>query len=293
MNSIESGLEVVRPLSPLLRWAGGKRWLAPHVRRVADLVQPTMYIEPFVGGGAVFLSGAWPRPILGDLNSALVECYRGLAQDPALVRKKLKSLQVNAETYDRVSRWRPSSSTGAAARLIYLNRTAYGGIYRENRAGKYNVPFAGDRNLSSVLIGDRLEQIGASFATASLVSGDFEALLSAAIPGAFVYCDPPYSLEGAEVGFRRYGSVTFAWEDQARLAASTRALVERGVCVLVSNSDHEMVRALYANVPMLPVVRKSTLARGGPTEQKEAVYVLHPDCATAERILSLLAEELA
>ena len=209
-----------------------------------------------------------------------------------LVRRKLAALSVDPATYKRVSLWKPRSSSGAAARLLYLNRTAYGGLYRENSLGLFNVPFSGDRNLDPVLRDDRLELTGAALAKAELVSGDFAAVLARAEPGALVFCDPPYSLPGAEKGFRRYNCLPFSWDDQVRLAARARLLAEGGSTVLVSNSCHELVRDLYSSAQLLPLVRKSTLARGPATEQKEAIYVLHADSAVSDAISDVLAEGL-
>lgn len=281
-----------RSLTPLLRWAGGKRWLAESVRRVAELVQPTMYLEPFLGGAAVFLASDWPRPVLGDTNGALVHCYEGLAANPQSVRRKLTALPVDALTFTRVSRWKPTSVTGAAARFLYLNRTAYGGIYRENGKGTFNVPFAGDRDLSAVLKGSRLESTGEAFGKSMLILGDFTTVLARAVPGALAYCDPPYSLPGGEKGFRRYSRSPFDWGDQQRLSIALRRLVDRGTTVLLSNSADEAVSSLYPGAQVLPLVRKTALAKGRATEQKEALYVLSMETKTSDAITDTLSQDL-
>jgi DNA adenine methylase len=179
-----------------------------------------------------------------------------------------------------------------AARLLYLNRVAYGGIYRVNRHGKFNVPYSGDRNLTSILCGDRLEKTAAALTQARLVAGDFSVALAIAGPRSLIYCDPPYSLPGAEVGFRRYGRVPFAWSDQIRLAEALREAVNIGSTVVVSNSSDGQVQELYPDAQVVPLVRKSALSRRG-SEQKEALYILHANPTICEKITTALSEGLA
>jgi DNA adenine methylase len=294
MIEASSGQEEIPPraLSPILRWAGGKRWLAKSVRKAAVHCCPTSYIEPFLGGAAVFLAAEWPSPVLGDVNSAVMHCYRGLAEDPATVRRKLRQLKVDLDTYRRVSRWKPRSATGAAARLMYLNRTAFAGIYRENRNGNYNVPFAGDRDLVTVLKDDRIERVGSALRRADLRVVDFAGLVCEAGAGALIYCDPPYALDGAEREFRRYSGSPFAWADQIRLATLLRAATARGACVMMSNSAAEEVRSLYLDAQVLPLVRRTRIGAGPSTERKEALYVLHGDSSVAESMAHTLSVSL-
>lgn len=277
-----------RPLAPLLRWAGGKRWLSPAIHEVAQHFPPTAYLEPFVGGGAVFFSRNWTAPVIGDSNEALTMCYRGIADDPAEVRRLLGRWEMDSKTFQEVARSKPRKSTTCAARLLYLNRAAYGGIYRENAKGEFNVPFSGDRTMDSILSGSRLEEVSQALAGAAIVTGDFEATMAYARPGALVFCDPPYSLPGGETSFRRYGHRPFAWSDQRRLAAACRRLAESGCTVIVSNSDHEVVRELYSPADALTVSRSTTLDKGRVVEQKEAIYVMHDNAGIAEEIANLL-----
>lgn len=282
-----------RQLTPLLRWAGGKRWLARSMRSVGDLIDPSSYVEPFAGGAAVFFASAWPNAVLGDVNVALIRCYEGLASNPAQVRRKLNSLDISKATFERVGAWRPRSTSGSAARLLYLNRTAFSGIYRENASGQFNVPFAGDRSLEPILKGSRIEDAGAALAQASLVAGDFHQTLFRAPSGSLVFCDPPYSLRGGEREFRRYSRSPFNWSDQVRLADELRSLSQRGSTVVMCNSDDIAIRELYVGAQVLPITRKSYLSGRAPAELKEAIYVLHSSKSVAQRVVSVLADDLA
>ena len=278
-----------RDQSPLLRWAGGKRWLGGALREVGRLVEPTSYIEPFVGGAAVFFATYWPNPVLGDVNNALIRCYRGLADDPAKVRSTLESYEVDEATYKRIASWRPRSAAGEAARLLYLNRTSYGGIYRENKAGQFNVPFSGDRTLELLLRGSRLEDAAIALSQAKLVQGDFETSLEGARGKSLIYCDPPYSLLGGERGFRRYSQLPYTWADQERLARKLGGLAANGNTVVLSNSADESIQSLYPSAQVIVTSRKSPLAKSGHVEQKEAVYVLHADDVTAAALAGRVA----
>lgn len=246
-----------------------------------------------MGGAAVFFGAHWQRAVLGDISKPLIACYTGIAQDPSAVRRELSKLEVDRDTFDRVKKWQPDDAIGAAVRLLYLNRTAYGGIYRVNGRGQFNVPYSGDRDLTTVLGGSKLEEVGAALATSTLVQGDFEVVLGRARPNSLIYCDPPYSLAGAERAFRRYSRAPFDWAAQLRLARIARTLVEEGSTVIVSNSADETVRALYSEAQVLPIVRRSTLARQQPTEHKEALYVLQGDRDVAWRATQILTDALS
>lgn len=264
---------------PLLRWAGGKRWLAEALRTIAQELQPTHYVEPFVGGGAAFFHTIWPSATIGDSNAHLIRCYRGLVDNAAAVRRKLRALPVNRETYLRVAAWRPRSDTGAAARLLYLNRTSYGGIYRENARGIFNVPYSGDRSLAPLLSGARLEDAGRLLTGVSICHGDFEEVIAAAAQSSLIYCDPPYSGDGPEGAFKRYGSALFSWNDQQRLARAATNLADAGALVLVSNADTDAIRTLYRRVPGVSFQRRVGVRSGGERVRPERVFVLHSDPA--------------
>lgn len=279
-------------VKPILRWTGGKRWLVGTLRAIGEHIGPSSYVEPFGGGAASFFGATWASPVLGDNNRCLMRCYRGLADDPATVRRKLESLDVDPKTFREVADWRPRSTTGEAARLLYLNRTAYGGIYRVNRAGRFNVPFSGDRGLDIFLRENKLERAAVLLSRAVLMLGDFESSLAQARGDSLIYCDPPYSLEGAERGFRRYSRTPFDWSDQVRLATRLLGLAHDGNTVVVSNSADDAVQALYREAQFVLVSRKSPLPRRAHVEQKEALYILHSDPEVALQLASRAAMSL-
>jgi len=128
---------------PFLRWAGGKRWLA---RRIAPLIRLRLlgvYREPFPGGGSMFFATEPSQAVLSDLNSDLISAWVQVRNNPYELLDLIRALPVDAETYNRVRSERRGSKIERAARLIYLNRCCYGGLYRTNRRGEFNVPFGG------------------------------------------------------------------------------------------------------------------------------------------------------
>jgi DNA adenine methylase len=261
-------------VTPIVRWAGGKRWLVPHLKMIARTWSPTAYYEPFAGGAAAFFGHEWPHAHLSDINDDLIAMYRGIRGDAALVRRRLRALPHNRETFEIVKTSRPRSDIARAVRMLYLNRLAYGGIYRTDRNGTYNVPYSGDRTTTSLWQGDRLEQTAYALQGAALGSGDFEANLCHVQAGALVYCDPAYALPELNGAFRRYAAAAFSWSDQRRLAEVVHELKSRGALVVVSNSSDDRVAQLFRPDITLTFDRRVPLPKAGGRALREAVYVL-------------------
>ncbi len=192
-----------RPLDPVFRWAGGKRWLLPFLDELVEVVQPTSYYEPFVGGGAVFLGFEWPNPTISDINDELISAYRGIARDADAVADVLARFERSRRQYDTLKYEVATDDVYQAARMLYLNRCGYGGVYRTDRNGVFNVPYSGDRGTESLWQGTRLAEVGSALRRATIVASDFEATIALAGEGSFVYCDPVYALPEAGM-FRRY-----------------------------------------------------------------------------------------
>ncbi len=261
---------------PIVRWAGGKRWLVPHLKRIATLWSPVAYHEPFAGGAASFFGYPWPDPHLSDVNDDLMAMYRGIRVDFDLVRRRVQALPHNRETFDIVKTSRPRSDVARAVRMLYLNRLAYGGIYRTDRAGRYNVPYSGDRTTASLCEGDRLKRTGEALRRATVATGDFEDTLSTVVAGAFVYCDPVYALPEPEKPgpFNRYAAGGFSWGDQRRLAAIAHELKDRGALVIVSNALDDRVTRLFAPDLTVAFDRRAPLPKAQGKSTREAVHVI-------------------
>jgi DNA adenine methylase len=236
-------------LAPFLKWAGGKRQLLAHIEALVPERIDT-YFEPFLGGAAVFFrlaaGGRFRRAVLADANPELVYCYQAIRDDVDGVIGELGKFRNNRELYYRVRRRDPSklSPTARAARLIYLNRCGYNGLYRVNSSGQFNVPFGRYRR-PVICDVDRLRAASAALQKARIVCSDFASTLRTVGPGDFVYLDPPYVPLSATSSFTAYAKGPFGSRDQERLADVLRKLASQKVPALLSNSDCETTRTLY------------------------------------------------
>jgi len=266
---------------PFLRWAGGKRWLASSLSPLVAtrLSGGGTYLEPFLGSGAMFFAVLAERAVLSDLNEDLVSTFKEVAQHPKSIVARLARMQATKEEYERVRRWRPRSLLDKAVRFIFLNRNCYGGLYRENQQGVFNVPYGGGERNHRGICAD-----GSIFRAALLLNRphvelcvcDFEETLKRAGQGDVVYCDPTYR-EVTRKQFDRYGKIIFRWGDQERLASLASEAYRRGTVVILSNATCNEVRELYPQACVVEVKRRKGL---GPTAnhhgQVEYLFVLDP-----------------
>jgi DNA adenine methylase len=231
--------------APFLKWVGGKTSLLPELlRHVPDRLR--RYHEPFVGGGALFFAVAPRRATLSDNNFELVHCYTQVRDDVHGVLAALARHVYGKEHYQSIRALEPRQLAPAerAARFIYLNKTCFNGLWRVNRAGRFNVPIGRYRNPR---FHDPAALLAAHHAlkTVEILHAPFEAALAKASPGDFVYLDPPYDPVSATSSFASYTADGFTWDDQKRLARACIALNRRGVRFLLSNSATSRIRELY------------------------------------------------
>ena len=267
-----------------LRWAGGKQWLAKALAPVirGRLTNGSSYFEPFLGSGAMYF-GIQPRSaFLSDLNHDLMTTFQEVRSRPESIVEKLSMLSADEDTYYTIREWRPNNTLDQAVRFIYLNRNCYGGIYRENRKGQFNVPFGGgSRNHYQILREATIEKASSIMQSASITYKccDFESALQHATSGDVVYCDPTYTSLRRE-SFDRYGRVVFDWFDQERLAEAAQQAFRRGALVIVSSSAEINIANLMTEAQRLNVQRPKGLG-GKPRvgNQRECIYVFDPDNA--------------
>jgi len=230
---------------PFLKWVGGKTSLLPELLRH---VPPRLrrYHEPFVGGGALFFAVAPRRATLSDNNAELVHCYGQIRDDVSGVLEALALHVYEKSHYQSIRALEPRqlSPAARAARFIYLNKTCFNGLWRVNRAGRFNVPIGRYKN-PRFLDPQALLAAHRALIGIEILHAPFEAALARAAPGDFVYLDPPYDPVSATSSFASYTPDGFTWDDQKRLARSCVALNRRGVRFLLSNSATERIRELY------------------------------------------------
>ncbi len=220
-----------------------------------------------------------PQPAtLSDANGELISSYRAVRDDPRGVIKLLRGYPHVSSYFYKVRRWRPRSRAQVAARFIYLNRTCWNGLYRVNSNGEFNTPF-GRRENPDIVDLDSLMRTSQMLRAATLLHCDFEKAARRAEAGDFVYFDPPYITGHQNNGFLMYNAHLFSWSDQERLAKTAVGLAQKGVFVLVTNSDHRQVLKLYKGFHHYRVRRPSLIAgliasRGIRTEAVLSSYPL-------------------
>lgn len=247
------------PPRPILKWAGGKRQLLPVLRaHLPHDWASRRYYEPFLGAGALLFDLAPRRAVVNDANEQLILTYRTLKTDCEAVIAQLELHRARhcqeyfyqVRTMDRQPDFAGLPDAVKAARLIYLNKTCFNGLYRVNAQGHFNVPFGRFTN-PAICEAEALRAMSAYLRRnkITLYCGDFAAAVRGARRDSFVYFDPPYHSPG-NANFTGYQADAFGEAQQVRLRDVFARLTRRGVPCLLSNSATEFIRGLYADYPM-------------------------------------------
>lgn len=241
---------------PFFKWAGGKGQLLQQYSPLLPTRWRT-YFEPFLGGGAVFFHLQSRPAVLSDVNEELINAY-------AVVRDKvdelIAALRVHRNErayYYSVRAWKPETlpPVERAARLIFLNRTCFNGLYRVNKKGEFNVPFG--RYLNPTICDEPgLRAASLALRGIEIRVADFEEALERAQEGDFAYLDPPYNPLSVTSSFTAYAENGFGEEEQRRLASVYKHLDRRGAILMLSNSASELVRALYSAFRVVEVTAR-------------------------------------
>ena len=240
-------------LSPILKWVGGKRQLLSEIIPLID-ESCDNYVEPFIGGGAVLFRLQPKKAIINDYNTELINVYKTVRDDlDGLVALLKKHEKYNSSDYyyevralDRTPDFDKMSNSEKAARIIYLNKTCYNGLYRVNSLGQFNSPYGKYKNpnivnevvlraISKYLNGNEI----------SIRSGDYKDVLNDIEKNSFVYLDPPYMPISSSSSFTGYTEGGFGYDKQVELKEECDKLNSKGVHFLQSNSDCEEIRELY------------------------------------------------
>lgn len=270
--------QTVSTCRPLLKWAGGKGQLLseilPKVPKKYD-----RYIEPFIGGGALFFALAPRGGVIADSNPELVNLYQSVASNVEAVIDCLRSYRNSEKEFYEVRSldWITLDPAQAAARTIFLNRTCYNGLYRVNKNGGFNVPFGRYRNprildesslrAASVLLSDNL-----------IVCADYKTTLrDHAAPGDFIFLDPPYLPISEYSDFKRYTKEQFYEEDHVELAVEVTRLHELGCHVILTNSNHPLVHEHYRRFEIEVIqTHRNISAKGGRRKGEDVIVSIPP-----------------
>lgn len=253
-------------IGPVLKWVGGKRQLL-------DTFQPllpkriTKYCEPFVGGGAMLFHLQPNIAYVNDINSDLVGVYSAIKNDVEALIIALSKFKNEADEFYAVRDWDRDkkkyaslSEAEKAARILYLNKTCYNGLYRVNNAGEFNSPFGNYQN-PNIVNAPVLRAVSTYLNTATihLTSTDYATVLQNIPRGTFVYLDPPYDPVSDTASFTGYSKGGFGRQDQIRLRECCDALDRRGIKFMLSNSATEFILEQYADYKITIVQAKRAI----------------------------------
>lgn len=263
-------------MKPLLKWPGGKRRIAADIlARVSPYMSDnSRYIELFAGGAAVFFHAEPRQAVLVDSCKPLMSFYEAVKRDPTALCDELDrliALPFCEETYSTIKREWNASDFGIkfSARLLYLNRTGFNGLFRLNASGGYNVAWGKLEKLPGFPSRDDIKQASGLLRRAKLYAGDYGSILRATHRGDVVVCDPPYW--GT---YDRYNGGHFTDKDQRKLSEMLNSAVARGVSVVASNIDCKEVREMYdswATIETIPVHHKIGASAEGRSIVQEVI----------------------
>ena len=268
-------------VSPVVKWVGGKRQLLGAILPLLP-EDVSSYCEPFLGGGAVLFALQPARAIVNDLNAELIGVYQTIRDDVDGLLEALRRHANTPEHFYAVRAWDRDrafydalSPTERAARLLFLNKTCFNGLFRVNAAGEFNAPFGRYKN-PRIVNEAQLRAVSRYFREneISFHSEDFAATLARVPQGGFVYLDPPYDPVSQTSSFTGYHKGGFDRSEQERLKACLDQLTARGVRFLLSNSATPFIRALYRDYDVSIVqARRAVNADGGKRGGIEEVLV--------------------
>lgn len=251
---------------PVVKWVGGKRQLLDEITPLLPK-KITSYCEPFLGGGAVLFSIQPTKAVVNDLNADLITVYEVIRDD---VEALITLLAQHENTQDHFyavrdmdrdkTAYAAMSKIEKAARLIFLNKTCYNGLFRVNSSGEFNSPFGHYKN-PNIVNGPVLRAVNKYFNASSITfySEDFAETLKRVPKGGFVYLDPPYDPVSDTASFTGYNKGGFDRTEQARLKQCCDELNARGVNFLLSNSATDYIKDLYCQYTITVVEAKRAI----------------------------------
>ncbi|NLN64794.1 MAG: DNA adenine methylase [Clostridiaceae bacterium] len=241
-------------LKPALKWIGGKTQLLSTIVPLLPDKYNT-YCEPFVGGGALLFHIQPHTAIINDINTEIITAYNVIKYDVENLIVELKTFKNESDFYYWVRSWDRDtdaynniSNIKKAARILYLNKTCFNGLYRVNNQGKYNVPFGKYKNpniVNEVVLRHISEYFNKCDIT--ILNADYTKVLESLPRDSFVYLDPPYDPLTKTANFTKYSSNGFSQDDQIELKEICDELTSGGVKFMLSNSSTEFIKNLYSD----------------------------------------------
>lgn len=269
----------IKTVKPIMKWAGGKtQMLKDILPQVPEY--PGKYIEPFFGGGALYFSQEPENAVIADSNPELINMYVQVANSVDAIIEILKTYENTEEVFYNIRAfdWTQLTPVEAAARTIYLNKTCFNGLYRVNRKGQFNTPFGRYKN-PKICDENLLRSVSDLLKKATIICGDYlDVLKQYAMPGDFVFLDPPYIPVSEYADFKRYTKEQFYENDHRNLAEEVKRLQKLGCYVILTNSNHPLVHELYADFEIQIVDTKRAISsKGSSRKGKDVIVKAFPD----------------
>lgn len=244
---------LVKP-KPFVKWAGGKRQLMTILKHYIPEVFNT-YIEPFVGGGALLFEILPKKAIINDINTDLMITYKVIKDKVEDLIEDLEKHKNEKDYYYKIRSVNPNnlSDVERASRFIYLNKTCYNGLYRENSKGQFNVPFGRYEN-PKILDKDNLKAVSEYLNSVDIeiYNTDYKEICKLAKKGDFVYLDPPYYPVNKS-SFTKYTKYDFSEKDHIELSEIFRQLDKKGCYIMLSNSASDFIKSLYKDFEIINI----------------------------------------
>lgn len=262
-------------VAPVVKWVGGKRQLLSKIEPLFPK-RYTTYCEPFVGGGAVLFSKQPRHAVVNDLNKDLITTYLVIRDDVRTLIELLKQYENTADYFYKVrdldrdkEQYSQLSSVEKAARLLYLNKTCYNGLFRVNSSGEFNSPFGNYKN-PNIVNEPVLLAVNKYFCNNDIAfySEDFASTLKRIKRGAFVYLDPPYDPVSDTSSFTGYNKGGFDRKEQIRLKNCCDELSANGIKFMLSNSSTDFIKELYNNYNITTVNANRAINSNGQKRGK-------------------------
>lgn len=254
-NEIIEIQTINKKLKPFVKWAGGKTQIINEIKYLLP-EQIKTYYEPFIGGGALFFYLRPQNAVIADTNKELIcayKCFQNYDDYSAMVKEIINHQTNHSEEYyykiremDRLVEYEKLPDYVKAARMIYLNKACFNGLYRVNSKGYFNVP-SGKYKLINAYDKELFDELYEYFKRnrIDILNDDFENVVQDAKTGDFVYFDPPYDTFEEQKNFTTYTKEVFGKEEQARLARVFKDLNDKGVNIMLSNHNTKYINELY------------------------------------------------
>lgn len=270
-------------IKPVLKWVGGKRQLIPYLNKIIPK-KFNNYFEPFVGGGALFMNLKNKNTTINDVSKELIDVYISIKKDPFKLMRLLNIHEKNhlqnpikyyyfIRAKDKNDDWSKINIFDKAARLIYLNKSCFNGLYRVNKSGYFNVPFNGKSKIKTYNKENILALSVFLKESVTILNEDFEKACENAKKGDLIFFDPPYDILKKNT-FHKYTKENFGVKEQKRLAKVAHDLKKRGCYVIVTNHNTKLINELYKDFK-IDVVKVKRMINSDAKKRNGVETIIH------------------